>query len=218
MSLFVPAANCVVTTFLMELDGVLVSVMPSFRKLVPPITIFNLTTFNSAIDTSFVANVLPLLSSDITYKLTQSRRQNVISDIAASTAVNEGEVGEADLSLPSGCAFRLEVVTLTEGRSGRGALYLPGIPKDQVLLNTIDAGWAADIFVAWAAVQADAVSAGWKMVVRSKFVGNLPRPSALVSDATGISYLDRTVDYQRRRKPEPGIGDGDFPGDIFGLD
>lgn len=218
MSLFVPAPNCVVTTFLMELDGVLVSIMPSFRKLAPPINIFNLTTFNSAIDASFVTNVLPLLSSDITYKLTQSRRQNVVSDIAASTAANDGEVGEADLSLPSGCAFRLEVVTLTEGRSGRGALYLPGIPKDQVVLNTIDSEWAGEIFVAWAQVQADAVSAGWKLVVRSKFVGNAPRPVALVTDASGISYVDRTVDYQRRRKPEPGIADGDFPGDILGFD
>ena len=211
MSLFVPAPDCVVTTFLMEMDGQPVAVMPTFRKRVPPITIFNLTTFNSAIDTSFVTNVLPLLSQDVTYRLTQSRRQNVISDIAASTAANDGEVGEEGVALPSGCCARIEVGTGFYGRSNRGALYMPGVPRTKVTLNTLNEAWVQDLIDAWAQVATDAFTAGWQFVVRSKFTGNTPRVVALVQDQTAFAYHDLVVDYQRRRKPDPGITDGDYP-------
>lgn len=217
MSIFVPAPNCVVTTFLMELDGVLMSVMPSFRRRVGPINIFNLTSFNQTIDATFVTNVLTLLSSDVTYSLTQSRRQNVISDIAASTAANAEEVGEGGPALPSGCAIRLELVTGLPGRGAHGAVYVPGIPKSEVTLNTIDAGFISDLGAALATLIQDSYDDGWEMVIRSKFLANVPRASAVISPVTGVSYADAVVDYQRRRKPDAGVSDGDVPAEVFYL-
>lgn len=217
MSQFVSALNCVVTTFLMELDGVLIAVMPTFRRVGGGINIFNLTTFNTAIDAQFVTSFMPHLSSDITYRLTQSRRQNVVSDIAASTAVNDGEVGEEGVALPSGCCFRVEVRTDTPGRGARGAIYMPGVPRTKVTLNTIDFTWASQIEEAWGEVDGAAQDAGWEMVVRSKFVGNTPRPTALITPVQWFTHADLVVDYQRRRKPDPGISDGDFFDEQFFL-
>ena len=90
--------------------------------------------------------------------------------------------------MPNGCAFRMEVMTVLEGRPGRGALYMPGIPRDQVVLNTVDEEYAQELVTAWGLVAAAAVTAGWELVVRSKFAGNLARTSCLVSHATGIVH------------------------------
>jgi hypothetical protein len=209
MSLFVPAPNCVVTTFLMEIDGVAVAVMPSFRIQAGSINIFNLTTFNTAMANAFKANVLPLLSSDLTYLLTQSRRQNNISDIAASNSVGSGTPGEEGVALPSGVCVRMEINTGVPGRGARGAIYQPGIPRSKVTLNTVDTFYLDDLKNAWIAVQSAASSAGWYMVVRSKFVGNTPRPVALLHDWVSFEFADFDVDYQRRRKPDAGISDGE---------
>lgn len=217
MSLFVPAPNCVVTTFLMELDGVAVAVMPSFRYRFPPMNIFTLTSFNTAIANSFKANVLPLLSEDITYLLTQSRRQHTVSDIAASTAVGSGTAGEEAAALPSGCCIRMEISTGGVGRTDRGAIYIPGIPRTKVDLNTVDVTYLNDLRDAWTQVQSDAADADWYMVVRSKFVGGAPRPVAQVRDWTAFEFADDVIDYQRRRKPDAGVSDGDFPSDMLGL-
>lgn len=217
MSLFVPAPNCVVTTFLMELDGKPVAVMPSFRKLSGSINIFNLTTFNNAIHTAYLNNVLVLLSEDVTLLLTQSQRQNVISDISASHDADPGSAGLGGPSLPSGCAARIEVRTNLPGRPHRGAIYMPGVPIEKVTLNTLDTDWLAALSDGWDAVDTAAVAAGWKMVVRSKFLNNVPRPVAVLEDVAVFSHSDAIVDYQRRRKPDPGIVDGEVPGEALFL-
>lgn len=215
MGIFVPAPNCVVTTFLMELDGKPVAVMPSFRKLTGSINIFNLTTFNTAIHNAFVTNVLPLLSEDITMLLTQSQRQNVISDIAASHSADEGSAGLEGPSLPSGCAARMEVRTNLPGRPYRGAIYHPGVPTNQVVLNSIDTDWQAALSSGWDTLMAAGVTAGWQMVVRSKFLNNAVRPVAVLEDVETFAFRDNIVDYQRRRKPDPGIVDGESPSEVL---
>src|SRR6059036_429189 len=132
MSLFIPALDTVVTTFLFEQDGVPIAIMPSFRKVGGGINIFNLTSFNNAIATYFRTNLVPYTANDCLYQLTGSRRQHYLSDIAANNGVGAGSIGSLGGHAPNVLAMRFELRTSMVGRNFRGSLYWPSLALDLI--------------------------------------------------------------------------------------
>jgi hypothetical protein len=101
---------------------------------------------------------------------------------------------------PNNVSFSLKKNTGLAGKSYRGRVYLLGLTEVAVNGNFLDAA-VANLFVdafneALILVGAEDTYA---MALVSKYTGNNPRSSALVSNVTSFSYSDLRIDTRRDR-------------------
>lgn len=134
----------------------------------------------------FQTHLIPVLSS--AWELTEIRFKRVSPTLGPETIVvaNVAATGGGNAAaLPSYCSAVFSERTIRGGKSGRGRMYLPGIPEDQTIGSRFDkdgAMWAA--LLAFAAcvvinfVHLDPAGASnaWDLAVYSRKIGGSTFP------------------------------------------
>lgn len=106
--------------------------------------------------------------------------------------------GSASPALPSNVAFCLSLRTGNRGRSGRGRIFVGGIPESAVSGNQMT-GAVANALVAAYQELVDFPIAGWTWGVSSRYHNNAPRASILFQPIVNVRYVDLNVDSMRKR-------------------
>jgi len=122
-------------------------------------------------------------------------------------------IGGADIeAAPNNVALCISFRTGVAGRSFRGRNYVPGIPNDQILLNTFDPGWLADVKGGYDLLLpgGGALPGGWVWGVLSRFSGvdvngdPIPRAAGVFTPIVNTLFSDSKADSQRNRLPGRG--------------
>jgi hypothetical protein len=106
---------------------------------------------------------------------------------------------------PNNVSLCVSFRTEGRGRSARGRNYLLGVLESSVDNNLIDTTFTNP----WTSffnsiVVPDWDGSGWMWVIVSRISGGVERAEALVQQVITFTYVDRTVDSQRRRLPGRG--------------
>lgn len=110
-------------------------------------------------------------------------------------------------SLPLNATLAISFRTAGRGRSSRGRNYVPALPEDEVIGNTVDNDYLTliqDYYVGIASA-IDGIDSPAALVVVSRMSGGEPRETALVQPITSITVTDGYVDSQRRRLTGRGL-------------
>lgn len=164
----------------------------------------NLTDLLNAVNTWFGAEVLPLLSEDLTYL------KATAIDLTTQTGPEvliTGNVpgGTASPSLPNNVSACVSFRTDQRGRGARGRNFLAGIPDSKVTLNDLDGTWVGQVIDAYfLVVGPGTLVAGWQWVIVSRFLAGVQRANGLPIPVTNVIFTDLIVDSQRRRLPGRG--------------
>lgn len=106
-------------------------------------------------------------------------------------------------SLPNNVTLALKWGTGFTGRSYRGRTYHIGLVEGLVTLNNVPADSLAQIISTYDELRQACDSAGYPLVVVSKFANNAPRALAITTPVTTVTS-DGVIDSQRRRLPGRG--------------
>lgn len=96
--------------------------------------------------------------------------------------------GLSGVAMPNQDAFRLELITLTAGRMGRGCKYVSGIPRSVVVGNDVTLQWAISIRDAWRGLIPIATGLGWTWGVLSKRLAGVPREEGIITPIVGVEF------------------------------
>lgn len=106
-------------------------------------------------------------------------------------------------ALPNNVTVAVRWTTEQRGRSYRGRTYHIGLTENHVTANALISTVQTSLITAYNQLIVDVTTAGWVLVVASRFSNNAPRVTGLATPITAAT-LDPTVDSQRRRLPGRG--------------
>jgi hypothetical protein len=120
----------------------------------------------------------------------------------APTAIVGGVVQP---SLPNATAWAVKRLTAQRGRSGRGRVFVPGIPDTaRVGTNLLDIDFATAIVAAMVELDSVLLTDGFTGCVVTRFHDGEPRAVGVPQPITSWGYSDLVLDSQRRRGPGRG--------------
>jgi len=154
------------------------------------------------VGTSYVNTV----TADVTFTEVVATSQHSIDGPQATFSAFADAVGNvAGQAMPNETSLCLSLRTGNRGRSARGRLYMFGIPRSVVNLNTADATYLSGVVGLFETLMSDINGLGWLWVIVSYVSEGAPRPGGPVYfPITEMLFTDPTVDSQQRRKP--GVG------------
>lgn len=157
------------------------------------------------LNTVWWAALYPSLSIDLvnveTYFADQSDAAGPVFTAPAFTHPAGGLAAESE---PNSIALCVSHRTANRGRSYRGRTYVPGLPTSSVLHNTVIPDAVSSIVGAFQDMREACDSAGFPLVVVSRYHNLLPRVEGIDTVVTACVVTDATVDSQRRRLPGRG--------------
>lgn len=158
--------------------------------------------------TEWGTNVMQFLSAQLS--LVEVNAVDLESEVAPSVTVGgvlvPGGAVDAD-PLPNSVTFCVKFTTAQRGRSGRGRIYLPGIPNNAVTGNEVTLASAEIYADAVSQAVADAIAGfndGAVHVVLSRYNNGIARQEGVAQGVLGYGWTDNVVDNQRRRLPGRG--------------
>lgn len=202
---FIPAPNCVRSSFVYNLDNQIVVNTFHFRFNTDP-TIIEMGSLNTALHTWYTASFKAALHTSLTLQQIVSVNLSTQTGAQSTLVLSPAEAGSNAGSplLPSNVAWCASLRTLNRGRNFRGRLYVPSLTETLLsAANTLSVASQGTIQTALAQLMTPANVANFAYVVISKFLNNLPRTSAINTLITAIAG-DQTLDSQRRRLPGRG--------------
>jgi hypothetical protein len=171
----------------------------------------SITAWLEALRTLISEELMPLLSVSIQFIELVGRLLDTASSIGVVLSVTPptsgGNAGEA---APNNVTYTISFRTGLTGRSFRGRNYVPGIPNDQILANTIDPDFRTGVlsFYDQLLALADLREVDWVVVSRYSGVDGsgdpIPRVAGVTTPIISVGTADFTVDSQRRRLPGRG--------------
>lgn len=117
--------------------------------------------------------------------------------LAVIPPVPGGVLGEI---VPNNVALVTTLNTAKTGRSFRGRSYAAGLPRGQIVGNTVNAGTVAAILLDYALLDAALGADDNTLVIASFISGGAPRAEGVATPVDSFS-ADSRVDTQRRRLP-----------------
>jgi len=162
----------------------------------------------SAMDT-LAASLITWFDTELSTPLSSnlSLREVAVTDLSTATSPQVTAVpvtsvaGKDDSpSTPGNVALCVSFRTIFRGRSFRGRNFVPGIPADQIVGNTINdpvAGAIQDAYFQLLSDHSSSLDGQWGVV--SRFTGGAPRAAGVFTPITTVVLVDRNVDSQRRR-------------------
>jgi len=143
---------------------------------------------------------LPLISNDALFLLVEAKD---VSEATGATAVSAPLApvngGSANASMPGGTSLAVSLRTALGGRSFRGRKYLFGLANSQVVGNQVGVSSANDFVGAINLLIGQLNTAGFPLVIVSRFANKVARTSAINTPVTVATLVDYNVDSQRRR-------------------
>lgn len=110
----------------------------------------------------------------------------------------------ASPAMPNNVSVAIKWGTGLTGRSFRGRTYHIGLTEGQVVNSEVDSAFAAPILSGYNALPPIIATAGFTMVVASRYTNNAPRVVGVTTPVLNASYADTVIDSQRRRLPGRG--------------
>jgi len=201
---FIPTANGASAEIRMLVDGQRVENVLHFLGE----DTYNATTLEelgSTICASWIANMLPLQTADL------SLREVYLTDISdaagpvATFATGLPASGSGTgLGTPNNVSLALSFRTAARGRSYRGRVYPAGMLQANVVNSQWDDVYAAAWLSAFQQLKIDTASIGSVLSVLSLRNAGNPRVAGVLTPITDIVLVDLVVDSQRRRLPGRG--------------
>jgi len=156
-----------------------------------------------AVDTSWAANMLPLLHTSYEYSGTFVRGLEDIVDLESQSLGGAGAGAIGGDSFPNNVAFVITAYTGHSGRSARGRIYIGGVPASiTATQNTVSGTFATNVVSAIDQVVLDALTAGWTYTIVSRVSLGAPRLVGINTKVTDIQARNLVLDSQRRRLPK----------------
>lgn len=109
----------------------------------------------------------------------------------------------AAAAAPNNCTFAVQWRTALSGRSYRGRTFHVGLTTTKYASNLLTVPNQATFVAAYGQLKDDIETAGYTLVVVSRYHGGTQRPSGIYTPITSC-YVDRTLDSMRRRLPGRG--------------
>lgn len=158
----------------------------------------------SVVDINVGTNYIPIIAAGTNYNFTLVRGLTNIIDLTATDSTNAGPgTNPGSVELPSNVTLCVTLRTGFTGRSARGRFYTIGPTQTNMAaqnLFTSAYGNAAVNFLT--GLQADALLAGWTLIVLSRFSGGVKRAVATHTTVNDINYRNLDSDSQRGRLPK----------------
>lgn len=201
---FIPATNVMQAELVYNWDGQIVENVLHYQRA-GGVTAGAMNDLGTALVTWFNGSIKSVVAA--TCQLTEVRIMDLTSEFAPGVTWTSGLpiLGTAGgASLPNNVSLALTKRTLFRGRAYRGRIYQVGLTETSVTANLVLSLATTILLPAWISILS--ITCGGvvcPMVVVSKFEGNLPRGSALVTPVVNIT-TDSVVDSQRRRLPKRG--------------
>ena len=101
-------------------------------------------------------------------------------------------------SLPGNVTFTVKWLTQYRGRSYRGRTYHPGVRLGLVIGNALSSAAISAYTVVYGNLKTDIETAGYSLVVASRYADNAPRTTGVTTEITGL-VIEGNLDSQRRR-------------------
>jgi len=201
---FQPATGIAQAEFRMLWDGQKVENVLNFKSN-SPLTAEALGALADELSDAWATHCIPLMSFNAQYESCHVRSLESLTAPATDSFVGGGAVGaNPTASMPNNVSLAIKFLTGLSGKSGRGRLYIVGMPRGEVTNNVVSATLADAWVTALNAVFDAAAGLTWQPVVLSRRTGGAARAVAVGYAITGIGYTDRIVDSQRRRLPQRG--------------
>lgn len=110
----------------------------------------------------------------------------------------------AEAPMPNNVTLTISFRTAGRGRSARGRNYLMGLVEPLVVGNTVDVGFTDRWEPFYLELLNDFPAEGFTWVVASRITGGAERAEGVTFPVVAFTYVDLTVDSQRRRLPGRG--------------
>src|SRR5665811_1239584 len=197
---FVGTPNGVQVEFLSTWSGQHCETVTHYDLGATPITIATLTLFGQDLNAWYRDTIVPFLSQDITFtgtRVTDIRTAfGPVVDVPLTTpAVG----GVATQSVVNNAAIVMTKRSTSRGRSYRGRVYQPGIPKaDESTSVDMNGTDVAGLVAGWVTLIARAVGDGAVLAILSKVTGGSTRVAGLLKPVASLD-ADTHFDSQRRR-------------------
>ncbi len=202
---FTPVPDSAQAEILYELGGVVVENRLWFHLDTSPIGSGELQALADGLSSWWALHVMPLLSQDLVMLSVSASDWSVVGGgvaVGATVGVAGGVASEAlsaNVALP--VLFRWP---LSMGRLKKNKNYIPGVPESVVSLNTVDLGWAGQLWDAYVALIDDAPffnpSNRWRWAVASAWDGGALRTEQLFGLCIGPTRFETWRLGQRRTR------------------
>lgn len=157
--------------------------------------------------TTWTAEVMPVLSSELTLVGVSARDLSVADGQQALQPVSPAVEGGIDQqSLPGNVAFVVTHRTAFIGRSRRGRNYIGGLPEGAVTQNSLLTTTGDALAAAFNTLRATCAAQGFFFCIVSRYANNLPRVEGITTAVDVSEVRDYRVDSQRGRLRGTGLG------------
>lgn len=202
---FIPVPNAIKVSVEFLIGGQTVVITLSIGKT-SAISPTDLVNANAAVFDFMSIDLMPLLSNQL------SATKATAYDLTSSTApanvrdyVPDIVGGVVDASIANNVAVVSSFRTANRGRSGRGRVYVPGIPNSvKASPVSVTTTFANNIGTAFINLSSRLAGVNLSHVVISRFLNNAPRNPGITQPITAI-VMNTDMDSQRRRLAGRGI-------------
>lgn len=162
----------------------------------------NIDDLAAAVDVDAGSGYRPLLHGSCSYVATLVRGLESTIDLTAVAATGAGIGSASGDALPNNVSSCATLRTGFTGRSARGRFFAFPTGSGNVISDNVLATSYGTALVSFLNdIKADALAAGWHLVVLSRRNAGVIRPVATHLDVTNIAMRNLIVDSQRHRLP-----------------
>lgn len=201
---FVPFANTAECEVRYELDGQKVENTLYFTQA-DAYTSGSLGNLATIVLDWAVASLLPLQNNVCLLREVFARDLSTEDGLAAVAAADSGALGAAGPGAPNNSTICVSFRSGVTGRSQRGRNYLIGLPVSAMAnTNHVSNAYQGEIIVAYNTLKGDAQDEGFTHVIASRRHNKDWRAVGQTTQVVSYTFVDATVDSQRRRLPGRG--------------
>lgn len=163
----------------------------------------NLDALAEAVEDWFVADVLPHLASNVTYREVAVRGLNDATDLQSVANAAANTAGAAGAAYPGNVAKAFKLSSGLTGRNARGRIFLGGLPTGAAAaVGYLQQTFVDDILDALEALKVIFTGLGWLWVVVSRYKDGVKRATAETFLVADVSVTNLTTDSMRGRLPK----------------
>jgi hypothetical protein len=153
-------------------------------------------------DAQVGSDYLPLISSGVNYDSVLVRGLENIIDLSSTENTNAGPGTASGTGIPANNTFCVTLRSLYTGRSARGRFYAwPTIATNYSAPSVLSSTYGNAVVTFLNNLKTGAATAGWSMVIISRFSLGVKRPVGVTTNVTTIAYRNLIGDSQRHRLP-----------------